>query len=154
MQPLRTMALGAALVVGITTAAAAQTPQQTEQEKQRTAQADGRRGGGRMARSMFRSIELTDQQRAQIRAIREKYQPQRRELLKSARANTRDGNGERRQRSDSATMAQVRSLSERELAEMRAVLTPAQQPTFDENVARMQKHGREMRHGGRQGRRS
>lgn len=149
MQPLRTMALGAALVVGITSAATAQAPQQTEQGKQRAAQAEGRRGGGRMARAMFRGVELTDQQQARVRAIREKYQPQRRELWKSARAN-----GERRQRPDSATMAQFRSLSEREHAEIRAVLAPAQQPTFDENVSRMQKHGREMRREARQGRRS
>jgi Spy/CpxP family protein refolding chaperone len=142
-QSLRTMALGAALLAGFASVGAAQTPQGPDSARQRSVQIDGKQRGGRFGRALFRGIDLTDQQRQQVRTIREKYRPQYQELRKSA------GVEGRRQRPDSATMVRLRTLSERERTEIRALLTPQQQTVFDQNIARMREHGREMR--GRRG---
>jgi Spy/CpxP family protein refolding chaperone len=144
---LRTLALGAALAAGMTSIAAAQTPQRPDSGASRQERVEGRRHGGRhgierggrLGRALFRGIDLTDQQKQQVRTIREKYRPQYQALRKPANA---DGV---RQRPDSATMAQVRSIAEKERGEVRAVLTPAQQTVFDQNLARIRDHAREVR---------
>jgi Spy/CpxP family protein refolding chaperone len=136
---LRTLALGAALAAGMTSIAAAQTPQRPDSGAARPERVEGRRHGGRLGRALFRGIDLSDPQKQQLRTIREKYRPQYQALRKPA---TADGV---RQRPDSATMVQFRSLAEKERGEVRALLTPAQQSVFDQNVARMRDHAREMR---------
>jgi Spy/CpxP family protein refolding chaperone len=66
---------------------------------------------------LFRGIKATSEQRAQLRAIRDKYAPQ----YKAARQNK-----------DRATL---RTLRQRQLDDVRGVLTPEQQKTFDANLA-------------------
>jgi Spy/CpxP family protein refolding chaperone len=149
--PLRTLALGAALAIGTTSVVAAQAPQRPDSATSRQERGDGqeRRGmdggkrSGRLGRALFRGIDLSDQQKQQVRTIHEKYRPQYQALRKPA---TADG---QRQRPDSATMAQFRTIAERERTEVRALLTAAQRTVFDQNLARMREHGREMR--GRRG---
>src|ERR1700730_59423 len=81
MKVIRIGTLAAALCVGITSAAAA--PQGAEPPQQ--GQREMRRGGG-MGEQLLKDITLTDAQKAQVKAIREKYAPQQQELGKPAHA--------------------------------------------------------------------
>jgi Spy/CpxP family protein refolding chaperone len=128
MNKFRIAALGAALVIGVSVQAQAQTGADA-----------GRRGGQRGAAMrdltqspLFRGIELTDAQKVQVRTIGEKYTAQRQELRRAAGGGNADG---QRQRPDSATMAKTRELMSKQQDEVRAVLTADQQKTFDRNVA-------------------
>ena len=137
MKTTRFVALGAALLIGVGAAAAqAQTTTQPPAGAQAERGHDGHgkrgmrgaRGGGQAGRALFRGIDLSDAQKAQVKSIHEKYKQQREALWKPERGT--DG---RRQRPDSATRVQIQSLMERQTAELRGVLTPAQQTTFDQN---------------------
>ena len=115
----------------------------------------GMKGHGREAmgpgRNALRGVKPTDAQKAQIKAIHEKYQPQFKafhEAMKPAMEEARAA----RQRGDTAgvraafaktasTREQAQGLRAQETAEIRAILTPEQQKTFDTNVARMKAHG-------------
>src|SRR3984893_8867 len=80
MKVIRIATLAAALCAGITSAAAAQGTEPPQQ-----GQGEMRRGGG-MGGQLLKDINLTDAQKAQVKAIREKYAPQQLELRKSAQA--------------------------------------------------------------------
>ena len=115
----------------------------------------GMKGHGREAmgpgRNALRGVKPTDAQKAQIKAIHEKYQPQFksfRDAMKPAMEEAKAA----RQRGDTAgvraafaktasTRAQAQALRAQETAEIRAILTPEQQKTFDTNVAQMKSHG-------------
>jgi Spy/CpxP family protein refolding chaperone len=86
--------------------------------------AGGRRGpmGGRL----LDGITLTDAQQAQVKAIREKYAPQRTEIMSAVQATG--------MRPDSATMAKLQGISDAQTAEIRAILTPDQQKILDKNI--------------------
>jgi len=67
--------------------------------------------------ALFRNVNMTQDERMQVRTIHQKYAPQ----IRTAR-----------QSGDHAT---IHTLRTQQLDEMRAVLTPAQQATFDANRA-------------------
>lgn len=143
MKAFRILALGAALVVGASTAATAQPPAGAPRT-----QADGRaRRAHGFARALLKNVELTDAQKTQLRAINKKYAEQRQALVRDARGPR--GTDAARQRPDSATRAQrfarVQALAEQQRAEVRGILTAEQQRTFDANVAafrdRAEAHG-------------
>jgi Spy/CpxP family protein refolding chaperone len=71
----------------------------------------------RLAHALFRDVNLTKDERGQLKAIHQKYAPQ----IKTAH-----------QSGDKAT---IRSLRTQEIDEMRGVLTPDQQTKFDANRA-------------------
>ena len=151
MQSLRTMALGATLVLAFAATAAAQQPQSTERGR-RGAMAHGK-GEGRVrgpGRALLRGIELSATQREQLKALHERYRPQHEAL----RTKARDAR-QAQQRPDSAARAALRTerraLMQRQHTEMRALLTPEQQKQFDGNVARMRERGEERRGEGRRG---
>ncbi|HEU4631317.1 MAG TPA: Spy/CpxP family protein refolding chaperone [Gemmatimonadaceae bacterium] len=161
MQVIRTLTLGAALVLGATTVAAAQPPAAPRADREARAHARphdrrGPRDRPAMRRraeeaALLRGIQLSEAQRAQARAITERYRPQLQELVRRARPE-RAARGERpRARPDSAERAELRAqmaermrtvqpqlqaLRERQATELRAILTPEQQQTFDANRAR------------------
>ena len=118
MKVVRIATLAAALCVGMTTVAAAQSTQPEQ------GQAEGRRGG--RGEWLLKDINLTDAQKDQIKTIREKYVPQQMELRKAAQATGT---------LDDATRAKMADLQEKQAAEIRAVLTADQQVTFDKNLA-------------------
>jgi len=107
-------------------------------------------------------VKPTDAQKAQIKAIHEKYKAQfqsYRESMKPAMEEAKAA----RQRGDTAaakaafaktasTREQAQALRAQESAEIRAILTPDQQKTFDANVAKMKSRGDHARKG--HGRRS
>ncbi len=128
---------------------------------------DRREGEGRHemgpGRGAMRGVKPTEAQRAQIRAIHEKYKPQ----FESLRATIKPAIDEAkaaRQRGDTAaaraafaktaaSRQQAQALRVQEQGEIRAILTPAQQQAFDANIAREKARGDGMREGrGRRGR--
>jgi Spy/CpxP family protein refolding chaperone len=130
MKVVRIATLAAALCVGMTAVASAQSTQPQQ------GQGEGR--GRRMSEWLLKDINLTDAQKDQIKTIREKYVPQQMELRKSAQATGSV---------DDATRAKMADLQEKQAAEIRAVLTADQQTTFDKNVAAMKTRMAERRNG-------
>jgi len=118
MKLVRVATLAAALCVGMTTVAAAQSTQPQE------GQNEGRRGG--RGEWLLKDINLTDAQKDQIKTIREKYVPQQLELRKAAQATGS---------MDDATRTKMMDLQNKQAAEIRAILTADQQVTFDKNLA-------------------
>ena len=119
MKAIRIATLVAALCVGMTTVAAAQS---TEPQQ---GQGEGRRGG--MGGWLLKDITLTDAQKAQVKTIRDKYVPQQMELRKQIQAV---GGAP-----DEATRTKMMDLQTKQAAEIRAVLTADQQAQFDKNLA-------------------
>ena len=118
MKLVRVATLAAALCVGMTTVAAAQSTQPQERQN------EGRRGG--RGEWLLKDINLTDAQKDQIKTIREKYVPQQLELRKAAQATGS---------MDDATRSKMMDLQNKQAAEIRAILTADQQVTFDKNLA-------------------
>ncbi|HEX9129063.1 MAG TPA: Spy/CpxP family protein refolding chaperone [Gemmatimonadaceae bacterium] len=133
MKVIRIATLAAALCVGITSAAAAQG---TEPPKQ--GQGEMGRGGG-MGGMLLKDINLTDAQKAQVKAIREKYAPLQLELRKSVQATGGQP--------DEATRAKGADLRQKQAAEIRAILTADQQVQFDKNLAEMKSQMESRRNG-------
>jgi Spy/CpxP family protein refolding chaperone len=134
MKVIRIATLAAALCAGITSVAAAQG---TEPPQQGQGQGEMRRGGG-MGGQLLKDITLTDAQKAQVKAIREKYAPQQIELRKSAQAVGG---------ADEVTRAKIADLRQKQAAEIRAILTADQQAQFDKNLAEMKSQMESRRNG-------
>jgi Spy/CpxP family protein refolding chaperone len=124
MKAIRIVTLAAALCVGMTSVAAAQS---TEPAQQGQGQGEARRGGG-MGQWLLKDITLTDAQKAQIKTIRDKYVPQLMELRKADQATGTK---------DEANRAKAADIMNKQAAEIRAILTADQQVTFDKNLAEM-----------------
>jgi Spy/CpxP family protein refolding chaperone len=168
MLKVRTLALGALMAVGVAAVAEAQvspTPRTPEGGAYGRDRGEmGRRGGpGRKGRGdLGRDLNLTEAQRTQISAIRQKYQPQHRALREQARP-FREAARTARQNWDSAAFRtnserarQILSGSEaihtRELAEIRNVLTAEQRTKFDaRQKARAERRAKMKAEGGRPG---
>jgi protein CpxP len=148
MSTLRTLALGTLLVCGVAGVSAAQS---STAPKARTDSGYHRRGpegqlrrgpgGGREGRGFGRDLNLTDAQKTQIKAIRQKYQPQNQALRDRAKPFM-EAARTARQKGDSAgfrsnmekarqVMQSGQSIHTQEQAEIRAILTPDQQAKFD-----------------------
>jgi Spy/CpxP family protein refolding chaperone len=134
MSTVRTLALGALMLVGVAGVSAAQS---TATPRTRPdAGSYNRRGQG-----FGRDLNLTDAQKAQIKAIRQKYQPQNNALRTQAKPFM-DAARAARQKGDTAAarsnmekarqvMQGGQSIRAQEQAEIRAILTPEQQTKFD-----------------------
>jgi Spy/CpxP family protein refolding chaperone len=133
MKAIRIATLAAALCVGMTTVAAAQSTEPSQQ-----GQGEMRRGGG-MGGMLLKDITLTDAQKAQVKTIREKYLPQQLELRKAAQAVGGPP--------DEATRSKMMDLQSKQAAEIRAILTADQQAQFDKNLADMKARAAERRNG-------
>ncbi|HUQ97981.1 MAG TPA: Spy/CpxP family protein refolding chaperone [Gemmatimonadaceae bacterium] len=119
MKAIRTATLVFALGAGIASIASAQgqpIPQ---------GQGEVRRGGG-MGGMLLKDIKLTDEQKNQLKTIRERYLPQQMELRRAAQAVGGPP--------DAATRAKMSDLRDKQAAEIRTILTPDQQKTFDHNL--------------------
>ena len=149
MSTLRTLALGTLLVCGVAGVSAAQS---STAPKARTDSGYHRRGdrpdgqfrkgpGGREGRGFGRDLNLTDAQKTQMKAIRQKYQPQNQALRDRAKPFM-EAARTARQKGDSAgfrsNMEKAKQVTQsgqsfrtQEQAEIRAILTPEQQAKFD-----------------------
>ena len=151
MSTVRTLALGALMVLGVAGVSAAQSPTTPKTGAdsgyhRHGARPDGqfRRGpggGGREGRGFGRDLNLTDAQKTQIKAIRQKYQPQTQTLhdrakpfMEAARAARQKGDSaafRSNMEKARAVMQSGQSVHAQEMAEIRAILTPDQQAKFD-----------------------
>ena len=148
MSTVRTLALGALMLVGVAGVSAAQstaTPRRPDAGSYRRGPG-GREGFGR-------DLNLTDAQKAQIKAIRQKYQPQNQALRAQAKPYM-DAAKAARQKGDTVAfrsnmekahqVMQNASYRTQEQAEIRAILTPEQQAKFDA-------HAKDRAQGGHKG---
>src|SRR6266513_1288378 len=156
----RSLALGAMMLVGVAGISAAQsttTPQvKPDSGMYRRGRAGGefrdRRGPGR---DFFADLNLTDAQKAQIKAIRQKYQPQN-EAARTQAKPFIDAARAARQKGDTvafrSNMDKARQVGEstrtQETTEIRNVLTPDQRTKFD---ARQKERADRRAKGGRKG---
>ena len=108
----------------------------------------GRRGGGG---EFARDLNLTDAQKAQIKAIRQKYQPQNEALraqakpfMEAARAAKQKGDTAafRSNMEKAHQLMQGASFRTQENAEIRAILTPDQQAKWDARQKNMAARGK------------
>ena len=152
MSSFRTLALGALMIVGVAGVSAAQSTTAPARPDSGHFRRGPRAGGEMRARGEFRDLNLTDAQKAQIKAIRQKYQPQNQALRAQAKPFM-DAARAARQKGDTAAvrsnLAKVRevmqggqSIRTQENAEIRAILTPAQQAKFDAHVKAMAERGK------------
>ena len=157
MKNIRTLALGAALAIGIGSVAGAQSTQGTEKGKPPVAHEgrkhegrkhEGDRGmrdhgmsGKRMRGHALKGVKLTDAQKEQVKAINAKYRSE----LEALRPKGREDGV----RPDSAARAQMiaqrMEIERRQLAEIRGVLTAEQRTTFDANVTKMHEKAADWR---------
>lgn len=156
MSSVRALALGALMIVGVAGVSAAQsntTPRSRSDSSYRrgphAGQMQGRRGPG--GGEFGRDLNLTDAQKAQVKAIRQKYQPQN-EALRAQAKPFMDAARAARQKGDSATartnmqkarqvMQGGQSIRTQEMAEIRGILTPDQQAKFDARRKAMSERG-------------
>jgi Spy/CpxP family protein refolding chaperone len=140
MSTARTLALGALMLVGVAGVSAAQstaTPR-TRPDAGSYQRGDRRGPGGR--EGFGRDLNLTEAQKTQIKAIRQKYQPQN-EALRAQVKPFMEAARAARQKGDTAAfranvekahqVTQAASFKTQERAEIRAILTPDQQAKFD-----------------------
>ena len=155
MSQFRSIALGLAVLAGAAPVVHAQATQQPAPRAERHEFAGRRRN---LMRGLFHGIKLTDAEKASVKAVREKYQPQFASLFKSMRPELQQARAAR-QRGDSAAAKeafektrdqreQARKLMEQARQEVRAALTPDHQKQFDANVARMRARFARARHRG------
>ncbi len=116
MRIARIAAMAIALCFASASVAVAQRPDSAPQ--------GGRRGG--MGPNLLEGITLTDAQQAQVKAIREKYAPQRMEIMNALRTSGMPP--------DSATRARLTGITEAQTTDIRAILTAEQQKILDKNV--------------------
>jgi Spy/CpxP family protein refolding chaperone len=138
------LALSALMVFGVAGVSAAQSTASPRTRTDSTSYRRGARANGRFRGEGFglgRDLNLTDAQKAQIKAIRQKYQPQN-EALRTQAKPFMEAARAARQKGDTAAfrsnMAKARqvmqggqSIRTQENAEIRAILTPDQQAKFD-----------------------
>jgi Spy/CpxP family protein refolding chaperone len=148
MSSVRTLALGALMIVGVAGVSAAQSTTTPPTRGSRTGQMQARRGGGEFGRD----LNLTDAQKAQIKTIREKYKPQNEALrtqakpfMEAARAAKQKGDTVAfRTNIEKAhqVMQGGQSFRNQENAEIRAILTPDQQAKWDARQKNMAERGK------------
>jgi protein CpxP len=147
MSSVRTLALGALMIVGVAGVSAAQSTT-TPPSRERAGEMRGRRGSGG-DRGFGRDLNLTDAQKTQIKAIHAKYKPQA-EALRNQSKPFMDAAKAARQKGDTAAaranfekarqLMQNASFRTQENAEIRAILTPDQQAKFDARQKAMSEH--------------
>lgn len=104
----------------------------------------GQRGPGH--ERMFKSLDLTDAQKAQVKAIHQKYASQLKSTREAARPDF-EAMRAARQKGDTAAiraaaaklradMAPAQKVRAQEMAEVRGILTPAQQQKLDSLAAK------------------
>lgn len=156
MSSVRTLALGALMIVGLAGVSAAQSATTPPTRAQRS---EMRRGGGRGG--FGADLNLTDAQKAQIKTIRAKYQPQN-EALRNQAKPFMEAARAARQKGDTAAartnmekarqvMQGGQTIRNQENAEIRAILTPDQQAKWDANQKKMAERGKAGHKWGKKG---
>jgi protein CpxP len=160
--------LAALLVFGAATAAAAQQTQPSTTPHARGARGKMGMGSGRGMRAgggLLRGITLSDAEKANLKAVHQKYAPQMKSLREQFKPQ-REAMRAARQRGDTAAVRALREkngpaereafkrIADAQRNDLRAALSAENRTKFDTNAAQMQKRmaKRAGKHGGhRQG---
>lgn len=156
---VRTLALGALMLVGAAGVAAAQSTAAPQTRPDSGTYRHGPRAGGEFrgrrgpGREFMADLNLTEAQKTQIKAIRDRYKPQR-EALRTQEKPLIDAARAARQKGDTAAfrsnMQKARELGQslrtQEMNEIRNVLTPEQRAKLD---ARKKEHADRRGKGGK-----
>ncbi len=151
MRRIALSGLALALTLGTASLVAAQQPAHgqapTAQQQQQGRRGQWRNGRRNLRRELFKGVKLTDQQKAQIKAINAKYRAQAKQAREALRPAMQEARADRQKGDTAAARAvfernrgqfeQLRKQREQELQEIRAVLTPEQQKQFDANTAQL-----------------
>ena len=151
---IRSTLAAAALVFGTAVVASAQQPSQTPapRTQQGAERAQGHRRGafgpGALRRQLFKGIQLTDAEKANVKNVQQKYAPQMKALreqmkpqLEAARAARQKGDTaalKAMRQQSAAQREQIKKLLESERSDLRAALTPEHQAQFDANVKQVE----------------
>jgi protein CpxP len=160
MSRIRSMLLGLVVVVAAAGIAEAQAPQRDREPRARDDMGRGGKGrhaGDRRMRGLLRGINLTDAEKANLKAVGEKYRGQFETIRQSMRPDFEAARAAR-QRGDTAAAraalagtaderAQLQALTERMRVDARAALAPEHRAQFDANVARMKERMANKRQG-------
>ena len=167
---IRSTLAAAALVFGTAVVASAQQPSQTPapRAQQRSERAQGHRRGmfrpGAFRHQLFKGIQLTDAEKANVKNVQQKYASQMkaiREQLKpqiqAARAARQKGDTAALKamwQKSSAQREQIKKLLESERDDLRAALAPEHRAQFDANVKQFEQRvanraSRQWKKGGR-----
>ncbi len=149
MSKIRSMVVGLLVVAAAAGVAEAQAPQRDG--------AKGRHAGQRGMRGLMRGINLTDAEKANLKAVGEKYHSQFETIRRSMRPDFEAARAAR-QRGDTAAAraafartaderAQLQALADRMRVDARAALAPEHRAQFDANVARMKERMANRRDG-------
>lgn len=148
MNRIRMFALGA--LVAATAVAPISAQGRPDSARARRGAAAGDFGQG-FGRGLFRGIQLTEQEKASLKTIREKYQPQMQQLRQQMQPQMQEAMKARRSGDTAAARLafqktetqrqQARALAEKLQQESRAALTPEHRAQLDSNVARMRERG-------------
>ena len=149
MMNIRNALAGAMLLMGSATLASAQRP--THPQRPMGKHVRGAHGmmGAPGARGLFKGITLSDAEKANVKAVREKYAAQQKALREQFKPQMQAARAAR-QKGDTAALKDLwqKSAGQREQAkqlmlaernDLRGALTAANQATFDANVAALQK---------------
>lgn len=158
MTHIRSTIAAALLVFGGAAVASAQqstptptpTPAPQAQHAHRGRLARGQHGmfARNIRHQLFKGITLSDAEKANLKAVQAKYQPQMKALREQLKPQM-DAARQARQRGDTAALKamwnkasaqreQIKTLLESERADLRAALTPANEAKFDANVKRVE----------------
>ena len=133
----------------LTAQAPTQAPQQrTEAHAHRAKGERGQFGARQLNRQLFKGIDLSASEKANIKAVREKYAPQMKALREQMKPQLQQAR-QARQRGDTASLKnlwnasaaqrdQARKLLEAERNDLRNALAPANRAKFDANVTQLQ----------------
>jgi len=152
---IRTAAFGAAMIIGVSVSTHAQQRPKSDAESGTVGM---RRADAKPQRMLFRDIDLSEAQRTQVRAIREKYEVQARAVRDSSRDVSQQGDTAQARGARKASKRGRQysgEITQKAHSEIRSVLTAEQQPIFDRNVAEMKKkHEQKSKRAGKRGGRS
>lgn len=158
MNQIRSTIIAGVLALGTAAFAGAQSAQPAPQARAHVraqgAQRAQRAGRGhprfarQVQRQLFKGIKLSDAEKANVKAVREKYAAQNKALREQLKPQIQAAR-EARQKGDTAALKalwgkngaareQTRKLLESERNDLRAALTPANQATFDANLQRVE----------------
>jgi periplasmic protein CpxP/Spy len=148
MSRIRTIVAGLLVVAGVAGVAEAQAPQRDGQPRARGEMGRGGKGGqGFGTRGLLRGITLTDAEKANLKAVDEKYRGQFQTIRQSRRPDMEAARAARQRGDTVAARAafartadertQLTALTERMRVDVRAALAPEHRAQFDTNVARI-----------------
>ena len=154
MNQIRSTVLASLIALGSAALAGAQSaPPVAQARAHQAGHAEGMKAGpGRFARGaqrqLFRGIKLSEQEKTNLKAVRQKYAAENKTLRQQLKPQLEAARAAR-QKGDTAALKalrtqnegareQTKKLLEAERHDLRAALTPDNQAKFDANVAQLQ----------------